>query len=50
MKNLELFYNFCGTFEKQLRSDYKKHKVFEQKITYPQFCILAFIESLKPKK
>jgi hypothetical protein len=47
--NPELFYNFLGTFEKALRKDYKKHKVYEKKITYPQFCLLAFLESIKTK-
>lgn len=37
-----MFYNFCGDFDAQLKKDYKKSKMKEEGVTYPQFCITMF--------
>ena len=39
---MENFYEFCGTFEKQLKADYIKNKVKKKGITYPQFCVVVY--------
>jgi hypothetical protein len=38
----ELFYSFCGTFDKTLKSDYSKQKLKSKGVTFPQFCIVTF--------
>jgi len=59
MKNFEMFYDFCGQFDKQLKKDYNKSKVKTNGVTYPQFCIGVFANfmdtandllNIKPKK
>lgn len=39
---MENFYEFCGTFDKQLKADYIKNNVKKQGITFPQFCIVVY--------
>ena len=39
---LQLFYEFVGEFEENLRDDYEKIPQAEQRFTYVQFCIIAF--------
>lgn len=39
---LQLFYEFVGEFEENLREDYEKVPQAEQKFTYAQFCVIAF--------
>lgn len=39
---MEMFYDFCGTFDKMLRADYRKSKSKEKGITFPQFCIVVY--------
>lgn len=39
---LQLFYEFVGEFEENLRDDYENIPQAEQKFTYVQFCIIAF--------
>lgn len=39
---MENFYNFCGTFDKQLKADYIKNNIKKQGITFPQFCIVVY--------
>lgn len=36
-------YNFCGDFDEVLRKDYKKTKLKENGVTFPQFCISVFV-------
>lgn len=59
MANFELFYDFCGIFDDLLKKDYRKSKIKEKGITFPQFCITVFANTLseaeqlfdiKPKK
>ena len=38
----ELFYSFCGTFDKLLKKEYSKQKLKSKGITFPQFCIVTF--------
>lgn len=56
---MEMFYNFCGTFDKLLRADYRKSKMKEKGVTFPQFCIVIYsnfmeeaneVLNIKPKK
>lgn len=56
---MEMFYNFCGTFDKLLRADYRKSKMKENGVTFPQFCIVTYsnfmeeaneVLNIKPKK
>ena len=50
----ELFYNFCGQFNAQLEKDYKKAKMNNLGVSFPQFCIITFAnlmeDSNKPVK
>ena len=39
---LQLFYEFVGEFEENLREDYEKIPQADQKFTYSQFCIVQF--------
>jgi len=50
MKAFELFYDFCGSFEDMLKSDYKKSKAKDKGITYPQFCISVFANFMETGK
>jgi len=59
MKSFELFYDFCGTFDKELKKDYRKSKIKDKGVTFPQFCITMFanfieeanqVFNIKPKK
>lgn len=45
-----MFYNFCGTFDKSLRADYRKSKSKEKGITFPQFCIAVYSNLLDEVK
>jgi hypothetical protein len=56
---MEMFYNFCGTFDKLLKADYRKSKMKEKGVTFPQFCIVTYsnfmeeaneVLNIKPKK
>lgn len=56
---MEMFYDFCGTFDKTLKADYRKSKAKEKGITFPQFCIAVYsnlmeeadeVLNIKPKK
>jgi hypothetical protein len=42
MKNFELFYDFCGTFDEKLKKDYRKSKIKDKGVTFPQFCVTMF--------
>jgi hypothetical protein len=42
MDNFEMLYNFCGEFDEMLKKDYKKLKLKEKGVTFPQFCIGMF--------
>jgi len=53
------FYNFCGTFDKLLQSQYKRSKIANKGVTLPQFCVVMYEEfmteaskllTIKPKK
>ncbi len=37
-----MLYNFCGEFDEMLKKDYKKLKLKEKGVTFPQFCIGMF--------
>jgi hypothetical protein len=41
-KKMENFYEFCGTFDKKLKADYKKSKIKNKGITFPQFCVVVY--------
>lgn len=47
---LESLYNFCGTFEKQLKKDYRKGKIKEQGANFTQFCIVMYEGFLEEAK
>ena len=47
---LEGLYNFCGTFEKQLKKDYRKAKIKEQGANFTQFCIIMYEGFLEEAK
>jgi hypothetical protein len=52
MKNLntfESFYNFCGTFDKELKKQYKNSELKNQ-ISFPQFCITMYANLLDDAK
>lgn len=38
----EMFYNFCGDFDDMLQKQYKKTKIKDKGVTFPQFCITVF--------
>lgn len=42
MKNFEMFYDFCGVFDKDLKKDYRKSKISAHGVTFPQFCVTMF--------
>lgn len=39
---MELFYDFCGTFDALLRKDYRKSKLKDKGVTFPQFCVVTY--------
>ena len=39
---MENFYEFCGTFDKKLKADYKKSNIKNKGVTFPQFCIVVY--------
>ena len=39
---MENFYEFCGTFDKKLKADYKKSNIKNKGITFPQFCVVVY--------
>jgi len=42
MKNFKMFYEFCGEFDDLLKKDYRKFKLKDQGVTYPQYCVTVF--------
>lgn len=47
MENFELFYDFCGSFDEQLKKDYRKSKIKDKGVTFPQFCVTMFANFLE---
>lgn len=56
---MEMFYEFCGIFDKQLKTDYRKSKMKKKGVTFSQFCVITFANfmeeanqalNIKPKK
>lgn len=43
----ELFYDFCGTFDKTLKREYIKQKLKSKGITFPQFCLVTFTNMME---
>jgi inorganic pyrophosphatase/exopolyphosphatase len=37
-----MFYEFCGEFDDLLKKDYRKFKLKDQGVTYPQYCVTVF--------
>jgi hypothetical protein len=56
---LKSMYDFCGTFDKLLQSQYRRSKIADKGVTLPQFCVVMYEEfmneasnllTIKPKK
>lgn len=49
LNTFESFYNFCGTFDKELKKQYRKSELKNQ-ISFPQFCITMYANLLDDAK
>jgi|TARA_R110000868_G_scaffold226627_1_gene479286 hypothetical protein len=39
---LESLYDFCGTFDTLLKSQYKRSKIANEGVSFPQFCLVMY--------